>query len=76
MNKQLSLFEIEFLSNLLRYRYSRIYRSYSGHLYCTAEGFSEELIFDHLFHQLESGYRINIQDLLDGNINNQEKLYI
>lgn len=73
MNTSLTLFEVEFLSNLLRYNYQIIYRSCSGHLYVSASGFSEELIFDHLFTQLDCGHRIQIQDLLDGNVTKQEK---
>ena len=73
MNKQLSLFESELLANLTRYNYNKIYRSISGHLYAY-KGYSDELLFDHLFHQLDCGFIISIDDLFDGNIDKQEHL--
>ena len=72
MNKQLSLFESEFLANLTRYNYTKLFRSISGHLYACNNSYSDELLFDHLFPQLDCGFIISIDDLLDGNIDKQE----
>ena len=73
MNTVLSSFETEFLANLTRYDFKKIYRTLNGHLYAADNSGGVELIFDHLFTQCNCGYIISIDDLFDGNIGTQEK---